>query len=265
MRRFLILSIWQACFYIYFLSSILALSQSDSGIDLRPKKTWWGRYGYVNSAGKFVLEPQYEEALPFSDFLAPVKKDGKWGFINGEGKFIIEPRYEDAFLFSDQVAAVKEGGQWGFINRSGKFLVEPKYENAAVFRQGLAAVQLKDKWGFIDKAGEMVIPARFEQVYFFQEDRCGAFADGKWGFIDRKGEFVIKPKYDEVLAFSEGLAAVNLGGRREGKDFQGGIWKFVNPEGKEVIAEVFVSHTAPASTSTYREGTKGRQDDTAQI
>jgi len=219
----------------------------------------------VNSAGKFVLEPQYEEALPFSDFLAPVKKDGKWGFINGEGKFIIEPRYEDAFLFSDQAAAVKEGGQWGFINRMGKFLVEPKYENAAVFRQGLAAIQLKGMWGFIDKSGELVISPRFEQVYFFQEDRCGAYADGKWGFIDRKGQFVIPPKYEEVLAFSEGLAAVNLGGKRDGEKFEGGTWRFVNPEGKEVIREAFVSHTAPASTATSRVGTEGRQDTTAEI
>ena len=232
---------------------------------MRPKKTWWGRYGYVNSTGKFVLEPQYEEALPFSDFLAPVKKDGKWGFINGEGKFIIEPRYEDAFLFSDQAAAVKEGGQWGFINRMGKFLVEPKYENAAVFRQGLAAVQLKGKWGFIDKSGELVISPRFEQVYFFQEDRCGAFADGKWGFIDRKGQFVIPPKYDEVLAFSEGLAAVTFSAKIDGGKFEGGSWRFVNPEGKEVITEAFVSHTAPASTATSRVGTEGRQDTTAEI
>jgi outer membrane protein assembly factor BamD len=212
-----------------------------------------------------MLEPQYEDALPFADFLAPVKQDGKWGFINGEGRFIIEPRYEDAFLFSDQAAAVQEGGKWGFINRSGKFLVEPKYQSAAIFRQGLAAVRWEGKWGFIDKTGEMVVPPRFEQVYFFQEDRCGAFADGKWGFIDRQGEFVITPKYDEVLAFSEGLAAVNLGGKKDGSKFEGGTWRFVNLEGQEVITEAFVSHTAPSSTSTSRVGTEGRQDTTAQI
>jgi len=239
--------------------------QADSGIDLQPKKAWWGRWGYVNAAGKFVLEPQYEAALPFADFLAPVKLDGKWGFINGEGKMVIEPRYEDAFLFSDQAAAVREGGKWGFINRSGKFLVEPKYEDAAIFRQGLAAVQWEGKWGFIDKTGEMIVPPRFEQVYFFQGDRCGALADGKWGFIDRKGEFAITPKYDEVLAFSEGLAAVNLGGKRNGNKFEGGTWRFVNPDGKEVITEAFVSHTAPSSTATSRVGTEGRQDTTAQI
>ena len=241
------------------------LGQADSGIDLQPKKAWWGRWGYVNAAGKFVLEPQYEEAMPFADFLAPVKQEGKWGFINGEGKFVIEPRYEDAFLFSDQAAAVKEGGKWGFINRSGKFLVEPKYEDAAIFRQGLAAVKWEGRWGFIDKTGEMLVPPRFEQVYFFQEDRCGALADGKWGFIDRKGEFVVTPKYDEVLAFSEGLAAVNLGGKKDGNKFEGGTWRFVNLEGKEVITDAFVSHAAPSSTATSRVGTEGRQDTTAQI
>ncbi len=245
--------------------SISSFSQSDSGVDLRPKKAWWGRWGFINPAGKFVLEPQYEDALPFSDFLAPVKVEGKWGFINGEGKFIIEPRFEGAFLFSDQAAAVKEGGKWGFINRSGKFFVEPKYENAAVFRQGLAAVQWEGKWGFITKTGEMAIPPRLEQVYFFQQDRCGALADGKWGYIDRKGEFVIPPKYDEVLAFSEGLAAVNVGGKRDGDQFSGGDWYFVNQEGKEVIQEAFVSHTAPASTAASRVGTDGRQDTTAKI
>ena len=265
MRNLAFPSFFLLGFYIFFSGVDFVAAQSDSGIDLRPKKTWWGRYGYVNSTGKFVLEPQYEDALPFADFLAPVKQDGKWGFINGEGKFIIEPRFEDAFLFSDQSAAVKAGGKWGFINRSGKFLVEPKYENAAIFRQGMAAVKWEGRWGFIDKTGEMVIPPRFEQVYFFQEDRCGAFADGKWGFIDRQGQFVIPPKYDEVLAFSEGLAAVNLGGKRDGEKFEGGTWRFVNPEGKEVITEAFVSHTAPASTATSRVGTEGRQDTTAQI
>lgn len=133
-------------------------SQSDTGVDLLPKKTWFGRYGYVNRLGKYVLEPQYEEALPFSDFLAAVKKDGKWGFINGEGKFVIEPRFENAFLFSDGAAAVEENEKWGFINRSGKYLVQPKYESAGIFRQGLAAVRWEGKWGFISKDGEMVVP-----------------------------------------------------------------------------------------------------------
>ena len=71
-------------FALSLFSAESAYTQSDTGVDLRPKKAWWGRYGFVNGAGKFVIEPKYDEALQFSDFLAAVKQDGKWGFINGE-------------------------------------------------------------------------------------------------------------------------------------------------------------------------------------
>ena len=240
-------------------------SQSDTGVDLIPKKAWFGRYGYVNRMGKYVLEPQYEEAQPFSDFLAAVKKDGKWGFINGEGKFVIEPRFENAFLFSDGAAAVEENGKWGFVNRSGKYLVQPKYESAGIFRQGLAAVRWESKWGFISKDGEMVVPPKFDQVYFFSEDRSGAQVNGLWGYIDRTGTFTVPPKYAEALPFSQGLAAVNLGGRREDNEFTGGTWNFVDPQGKVIIDQALISAALPEKGAPSRVGTDGRQDTTARI
>ena len=240
-------------------------SQSDTGVDLLPKKAWFGRYGYVNRMGKYVLEPQYEEALPFSDFLAAVKKDGKWGFINGEGKFVIEPRFENAFLFSDGAAAVEENGKWGFVNRSGKYLVQPKYESAGIFRQGLAAVRWESKWGFISKDGEMVVPPKFDQVYFFSEDRSGAQVNGLWGYIDRTGTFTVPPKYAEALPFSQGLAAVNVGGHREDNEFTGGVWNFVDPQGKVIIDQALISAALPEKGAPSRVGTDGRQDTTAKI
>ena len=247
------------------LSAPELLAQADSGVDLFPKKAWWGRYGYVNRMGKFVLEPQYESALPFTDFLAAVQKEGKWGFINGEGKFVIEPRFEKAFLFSDGAAAVQENGKWGFVNRAGKFLVEPKYESAGIFRQGLAAVRWEGKWGFIAKDGEMVVPPKYDQVYFFAEDRAGAQVDGKWGYIDRTGKFAVPPKYEEVLPFSQGLAAVNLGGKREDNELTGGVWHFVDPEGKTIIDQAMISAALPQKGAPSRVGTDGRQDTTAKI
>ena len=249
----------------FFVSSESLQSQGDTGVDLLPKRAWWGGYGYVNRTGKFVLEPQFESALPFSDFLAAVKKEGKWGYINGEGKFVIEPRFENAFLFSDGAAAVQDNGKWGFINRSGKFLVEPKYENAGIFRQGLAAVRWEGKWGFISKDGEMVVPPKYEQVYFFSEDRAGASVNGLWGYIDRTGTFTVPPKYAEVLPFSQGLAAVNLGGKREDNEFSGGVWNFVDPQGKVIIDLALISAALPEKGAPSRVGTDGRQDTTAKI
>jgi len=257
------LSIALVLFFCPWVSNLY--SQSDTGVDLLPKKAWFGRYGYVNRLGKYVLEPQYEEALPFSDFLAAVKKDGKWGFINGEGKFVIEPRFENAFLFSDGAAAVEENGKWGFINRSGKYLVQPKYESAGIFRQGLAAVRWEGKWGFISKDGEMVVPPKFDQVYFFSEDRSGAQVNGLWGYIDRTGTFTAPPKYAEALPFSQGLAAVNVGGHREENEFTGGVWNFVDPQGKVIIDQALISAALPEKGAPSRVGTDGRQDTTAKI
>jgi len=252
--------------FLFFCPAVSHLcSQSDTGVDLLPKKAWFGRYGYVNRLGKYVLEPQYEEALPFSDFLAAVKKDGKWGFINGEGKFVIEPRFENAFLFSDGAAAVEENGKWGFVNRSGKYLVQPKYESAGIFRQGLAAVRWESKWGFISKDGEMVVPPKFDQVYFFSEDRSGAQVNGLWGYIDRTGTFTVPPKYAEALPFSQGLAAVNVGGHREDNEFTGGVWNFVDPQGKVIIDQALISAALPEKGAPSRVGTDGRQDTTAKI
>ena len=253
----LILFLWPSASHLH--------SQSDTGVDLLPKKAWFGRFGYVNRMGKYVLEPQYEEALPFSDFLAAVKKDGKWGFINGEGKFVIEPRFENAFLFSDGAAAVEENGKWGFVNRSGKYLVQPKYESAGIFRQGLAAVRWEGKWGFISKDGEMVVPPKFDQVYFFSEDRSGAQVNGLWGYIDRTGTFTVPPKYAEALPFSQGLAAVNIGGHREENEFTGGVWNFVDPQGKVIIDQALISAALPEKGAPSRVGTDGRQDTTAKI
>ena len=257
------LSIVSVCLGIFSTHTLHA--QADTGVDLMPKKAWWGRYGYVNRAGKFVLEPQYDQALPFSDFLAAVKKDGQWGYINGEGKFVIEPRFENGFLFSDGAAAVQEKGKWGFINRTGKFLVEPKYESAGIFRQGLAAVQWEGKWGFISKDGEMVVPPKFDQVYFFSEDRAGAMVNGLWGYVDRTGTFTVPPKYAEALPFSQGLAAVNRGGHREDQEFTGGVWNFVDLQGKVIIDEVMISAALPQKGAPSRVGTDGRQDTTAKI
>lgn len=52
------------------------------------------RYGYVDSmTGKFVIEPQYEEAYRFSDGIAVVKKNDRYGAIDSEGNIVIPFEY----------------------------------------------------------------------------------------------------------------------------------------------------------------------------
>jgi outer membrane protein assembly factor BamD len=111
----------------------------------------------------------------------------------------------------------------------------------------------------------MVVPPKFDQVYFFSEDRSGAQVNGLWGYIDRTGTFTVPPKYAEALPFSQGLAAVNVGGHREDNEFTGGVWSFVDPQGKVMIDQALISAALPEKGAPSRVGTDGRQDTTAKI
>ena len=57
------------------------------------------RLGYINTKGKVVIAPIWNAALDFSEGLAAVAmgddENSKWGFIDSTGKVIIEPQYDE--------------------------------------------------------------------------------------------------------------------------------------------------------------------------
>ena len=58
-----------------------------------------GKYGFINTAGEFVINPQFDGARDFSEGLARVNIGGKYGFINTSGEIVINPQFDDAFSF----------------------------------------------------------------------------------------------------------------------------------------------------------------------
>ena len=52
----------------------------------------------------------------------------KCGFINTKGKFVIEPKYQALSQFYEGVVAAMLNNKWGFINKNGKVLVPFEYD-----------------------------------------------------------------------------------------------------------------------------------------
>lgn len=84
------------------------------------------RYGnYIAQTGKFVINPQFDEAGDFSEGVSLVligdDKTGKWGGIDKQGTFVINPQFDFAGDFSEGFALARIGddetGKWGFIAR----------------------------------------------------------------------------------------------------------------------------------------------------
>jgi hypothetical protein len=55
--------------------------------------------GYIDSQGKLIINPQYDEGWGFSEGLAPVRVGNKWGYINHQGRIVIKPQFFQASPF----------------------------------------------------------------------------------------------------------------------------------------------------------------------
>ena len=91
------------------------------------------KYGFIDRAGKMVINPQFDEATSFSEGLAAVLLSGKYGFIDRTGKMVINPQFDNSRFddlpiygeFRDGLAQVGLGKKEFTINRAGQILLDP--------------------------------------------------------------------------------------------------------------------------------------------
>ena len=62
---------------------------------------------------------------PVTQNLYPILKDGKWGYIDRAGKVVIQPRFYEVQWFSGGLAQVQIDGKLGYIDRSGSYVWKP--------------------------------------------------------------------------------------------------------------------------------------------
>ena len=147
----------------------------------------------------------------YSFELIPVKSGENWGYIDTKGNYVINPQYKTAALFQQGLALVQDSNEnYGFIDKSGKYVIEPKYVSATSFSEGYAFVTPFN--GFItciDKNGkEMFVLKDIDKVYEFKDGFARVVKDFKEGFVDGTGKLVINPVYYGVGDFSESLAVI---------------------------------------------------------
>src|SRR5712664_4260315 len=113
---------------LILLIAVIAFATTRSvGSSIYPVKLG-GKYGYIDHAGKLVINPQFEQAGHFSDGTAPVKVGQKWGYIDRHGKLVIQPQFDLADPFSNGRALIGSGRQFGYIDSSGRFVINPQFE-----------------------------------------------------------------------------------------------------------------------------------------
>ena len=109
-----------------------------------------GEYFLYNKEGNCISEG-FEDAKMFvSNEPAAVKKKGKWGFISTEGKFVIEPKFEDACSYNVGYAPFKSGDKWGYMDSEGEMIIEPKFDRLDAFsKKGYAYAEIGGEKKFV--------------------------------------------------------------------------------------------------------------------
>jgi hypothetical protein len=172
---------------------------------------WFGKSGFVDKNGLFILNTPFEKCFPFQKNVAVVLHENLWGLIDLNGNLLLPPQFpyfsgSTNGEFFDDMAIFKVDNKFGFVSIKGEIAVLPRYESAGDFSEGLAPVQLHGKYGYINKNDELVIPFMFEDAGLFSEGLAQVKQHKQWGFINPAGEWCVPPKFDQVMPFRNGLA-----------------------------------------------------------
>lgn len=148
--------------------------QATGGMHMASQKPKYssGLYGGQYKGGGYCDWPSWSEpdVSSFSEGLAATALDDKFGYIDKTGKFLIQPQFDYALPFSGGRALVVVGEKIGFIDKAGSFVVKPQFVNARSFVEGLACVAVEQhKWGYIDLSGSFVIPPNYYYAHSFSE------------------------------------------------------------------------------------------------
>ncbi|MCQ2343872.1 MAG: WG repeat-containing protein [Paludibacteraceae bacterium] len=110
-----------------------------------------GSWGVVDTLGKWIVEPEYEEVVP-DDGMFMVVLDGKIGWVDMNGKKVIDNLYSQADLFegSNETHAYRADGMEGMLNVYGQFRPLRKGEKRAMEEYGWQ-IPLKNRYIYADQ------------------------------------------------------------------------------------------------------------------
>jgi HEAT repeat protein len=172
------------------------------------------RYGLINRNGKFLLEPKYDKANPFSNGIALVQKGKQWFYITKEDKIIcnLGDKFENADNFDGGIGRVKLANQTFFIYPDGKREAVNLEGDMFPYHEGLARYRLTQpinpKTGIRPGDGVVSFEGVTIELSGLKKNAPSGQPYNLWGYYDKDKKPVIKMQFQMAQDFHEGLAAV---------------------------------------------------------
>jgi len=205
------------------------------------------KYGVIDSEGKMIISPSYEEMIVVPNnkvdvFLCTYNVDYKTGeyqtkALNKKNQTIlaeydqiqaIQNKDEnDNLSYDTNALKVQKDGKWGLINYSGKNLLKAEYDEIVAVDKSEVVVKINGKYGIVDYSGKQVAEAKYDRPEDIRAENPVEKNKGKYSVEDIvQGEnlpgFAIKSlKYNEkaniYIAEDENFNAVIMDSNLEAK------------------------------------------------
>ncbi|MCB9280748.1 MAG: WG repeat-containing protein [Lewinellaceae bacterium] len=195
----------------FCLTSVTNQTWRDNLLMLEADDRGAPRWGFIDTSGNWVIQPQYDFAENFDDNgFAEVTKGGLSGIINTNNEVIIPFRHLNVTAFHHFWKTTDRGQTTLLFNRKGWGLNSTAYDRRGDFREGFCKVMKDSLWGFVNEPGAEVIPCRYEQVHDFSEGKAAVLHNGQWHFADTLGNLLFTAAadtlpIDTVFDFHDGL------------------------------------------------------------
>ena len=109
-----------------------------------------GEYRLYNTKAEPIGKFTCDYAKAFVDGFAAFQKDGVWGFVDSEGKVVIEPQFEDAKSFSNGLGGALGFEGWTLIKSTGESVTDETFEDVDYLNaSGVCFIKQNGYWSSI--------------------------------------------------------------------------------------------------------------------
>lgn len=153
------------------------------------------RYGYVDTAGTWIIRPQFDDGSDFHEGFAGVCRNDSCYFINKAGEKTSELFVEETYDYTNGIAIVKKQNRYFLINRSGQ-LISKAFEDISPASDNLFVAKQNGLYGAVNYKAETVIPFVYKKLGTFRNGYAYYFSD-QYGLVSTSNQ-TLQARWDWI-------------------------------------------------------------------
>jgi outer membrane protein assembly factor BamD (BamD/ComL family) len=172
------------------------------------------KYGYINSTGTIVINPEYDEVGPFRNGLAVVLKGSKFGVINKRNELVVDFKYDEIVDFHEGRAIVLRNEMYNLIDPFGREISSNYLNDLVYFSNGIYSGLMDTSYRFLDKNLTSVSDLNCQEIGDLFEGYSIIRMNDKFGVIDSSLNVKIPAQFDEIQRFNKNVFVYSINSKK---------------------------------------------------